>query len=66
MALEQDGEAMEFVSDRLRDNKDIMLLAIKSAPWTACYASERLKGIEMSSWKVLKLMVKHYIMRVRT
>ena len=43
-ALEQDGEAMEFVSDRLKDNKDLMLLAIKGAPWTACYASDKLRA----------------------
>ena len=43
-ALTQDGEAMEFVSKRLRNNKELVLLAINGAPWTACYASEALKA----------------------
>ena len=39
VALTQDGEALEFASDRLKGKKDIVLLAIKTAPWTAFYAS---------------------------
>ena len=44
VALTQDGEALEFASDRLKGKKDIVLLAIKTAPWTAFYASEKLKA----------------------
>ena len=28
----------------LKDDKEIVMLGIKKAPWTACYASERLKA----------------------
>ena len=38
-ALMQDGESLEFASNRLKGKKDIVLLAIKTAPWTAFYAS---------------------------
>ena len=38
-ALEVKGEYLEFVSDELKDDKDIILLAVKKAPWTICYIS---------------------------
>ena len=39
-----DGGILEFASDRLKDDKDVLLKSVSQAGWTFCYASDRLKN----------------------
>ena len=39
-----DGGVLEFASDRLKDDKDVLLKSVSQAGWTCCYASENLRN----------------------
>ena len=43
IAVEKNGLALEFVSDRLRDDPEIVKIAVKKYGLTLQYASDRLR-----------------------
>ena len=44
IAVKQDGLALEYASDRLRDNPEIVKIAVKQDGFALEYASDRLQG----------------------
>ncbi len=64
-AVKQDGGALEFASDNLKDDKDILMQALEKVGWVACYASDRLKDDKDVILKAVKKMDRYYIMRVK-
>ena len=43
-AIEQNPVALEFVSNRLKNDREIVYNSVSKVGWTTCYASDKLRG----------------------